>query len=75
MSEWRGICPLLSGHYLYQGTDRGTLVSYNLLTAKVEKEIPVAADAAFYATPFYLQGNLYLVSNRGSLYKVSVPAD
>jgi outer membrane protein assembly factor BamB len=68
--ELRTLGILIHNGRLYAGTDKGSVIIYNIQRAEIEEIVRVAAGEAFYSKPFIIGHALYCISNSGVLYKI-----
>ncbi|MBN1410802.1 MAG: FecR domain-containing protein [Spirochaetales bacterium] len=67
----RNYYPIILGRRLYTGTEDGYLLSYDLYDRKIVERILIRTGEPFYTAPFAAGTGVYLVSNTGTLYKVT----
>jgi outer membrane protein assembly factor BamB len=67
---WRTIQPCIDGNILYSGTFRGELFIYNIESGKIESRVKVKEEEGIYTTPLLLNGDICLVTNSGTAYRV-----
>jgi hypothetical protein len=72
LEKWRAFRPYTNRTLLFTGTDKGELLIFDMEKGITEKRILIKEGEAFYAAPVVENGTIYLVSNTGKVFAVTL---
>ena len=67
---WRTLKPTIRGKTLYAGTNKGELYMYDTGLMKTGIRINVTDKDGFYTNPVLIGKDIYLVSNKGKIFRI-----
>ncbi|MBN1697170.1 MAG: FecR domain-containing protein [Spirochaetales bacterium] len=68
---WRNYYPLIAGKFLYTGTDSGSLIVWDCDAHEKAYTVIVRENESFYTAPLMVHDDLYIISNRGIVYRIT----